>query len=357
MPAITARLGAFEARVIRLPYAVTALLITLLAIIKQGLTYVQMFEDRFFIETPEALRFPDVIFARSLLVTRLLGIEDRRSYQVLSVVAALAVLALTAWLLSRRLSKGPALMAFAGIALGQIGLMILGQFGREETWLMLGAALLMLSGKQTWPAWLLGSILMSLANPGQAFIAAFLVLLLATTPHFRVFLKRTLWAVSITGTWLVVVYVQQTENQINAVGTYWLTGVNGFLLSGPLRLYSIYGALWLGIVALVLSAHKRSLIIYLVALIVFPFIFILLTSDGTRVGVGVSVLMVFALLLVGAPLLAAWFEQRIGPYPLVSVVLALLVLPTINIYEFNVVLPWDWLKYQVGDWVISALTE
>lgn len=354
MHAIIRVLGAIEARIALLPYGLTAAALVLLAIVKQGIAYVQMFDDRFFTETPPALELPDLLFARSLLVTRAFNIQDPRTFQVLSIVAVFVVLGVAAWLLSRRLPKGPALIAFAAICLGQIGLMLLGQFGREDTWLILGAVVLMVSGARSWPAWVAGSAIMSLANPGQAFIAVLLLLMLAITPRFRSFLLRAFVALSITATWMLAVYALQSGNQVDSIGTYWLTGINGFLVSGPLRAYSIYGILWLGVIALLFASRRGSLAVYVIVLVVAPLLLVLLTGDGTRVGVGVTLLMVLALVITGAPSLEQWFDQHIGSFAVTALVLILLVSPTVNIYEFDAVMPWEWMKYRLGEWALAT---
>lgn len=357
MSEVARRLGAIEARIERWPFVITAAAIIVLSIIKHGFTYVQMFEDRFFTETPAALEYPDIIFARSLFLTRVFNLDDRLSYQVFSALASVAVLVVTSWLLHRRLPKKAALVAFAAICLGQVGLMSIGQFGREDTWLILGAALLILSGKRSWVAWIAGSVVMALANPGQAVVGTLLMLAIATTPRFKAFRKRVAMATGITSVWMLLVYLQQSGNQVDAFGTFWLTGVNGFLVNGPLRAYSIYGILWLGVLGLILASRRASAAVYLGALIAAPILIVLLTGDGTRVGVGVTVVMVLSLLVIGSEPLLRWFTQRIGPFALTSAILVLFIAPTLNIYEFDLVMPWEWMKYAVGDWIVLSPTD
>lgn len=357
MSEVARRLTVIDARVRQLPSAMLALFIIILASIKHGFTYVQMFEDRFFTETPDALRFPGLVLSRSLLLTRMFNLESRIAYQIFSVLGSLAVLAVIAWLLLRRLPKDAAVVAFAAICLGQIGLMCIGQFGREDTWLILGAALLMLSGARSWQVWIVGACLMGLSNPGQALVATLLMMVMTRNTRFKCFRVRSAIALGTTSVWMAAVYLVQEGNQVDALDAYWLTGVNGFLVSGPLRLYSIYGILWLGVLALALASRGRELFVYLFALIAAPVTIVILTGDGTRVGVGVSSLMVLALVVKGVESLQGWFHQRIGSYALTAGVLLLFIAPSVNVYEFQVVLPWEWMKYQFGDLVVSATDE
>ena len=357
MSEIDRRLAIFETRMARLPWAASALLLLCLALAKQGLTYVQMFEDRYFTETPAALELPHLLLSRSLLVTRIFHIETRLSYAFFSFVLCALTLLTIAWLLRRRLPKMPALTAFAAIALGQIGLMTFGQFGRADTWFILGAALLMLSGNNSWPVWVVGSLIMSLANPGQSLMAVLLFCPLLFTLRFRIFRPRIFTAAAIATLWMVIVLTQQTGNQVTSFGAYWSTGVNGFLISGPLRIYSIYGILWLGVIGLLLSARGRLLAIYLASLVVAPIAIVIVTGDGTRVGVGVSLLSLLALIIVGAPVVNSWFQQRLGPYHFTGLLLLLVVAPTLNLYEFDAVMPWEWVKFSLGDWFITLISR
>lgn len=344
------RLVAVESRLDRRSGTVLVAVIVALALVKHGPRMLMSFgDDQLGGEYPEG-QFPLVLFGRWLLVARLLQVPNRLVFEILTFCVTVGILCLIAILLFRRLPRTPALVAFAAVALAQLGLVLVSQFGHADQFVILGAALLVLSGDRSWAVWTLGALLIALGNPGQSVVAAAALLLMSFVKGFAEYRIRSVIALGIGLSWLVADTLVTQANQADAIDDWLGPSLFASLVSGPLRIYGMYGALWILVIVFALGASRKQAMLIALSMVVMPLVFVLITGDGTRVGVGTTSLVLLALIVKAAAPVVTWIEQSLGAFPLVLVVVTLTVIPSMNIAGLDLVLPWDWTQHEIRFW-------
>ena len=344
------RFQRFEKYLDKRSFAFLSGVVILLAFVKHGPRMYMTFGDSLLeVDGPET-EFPTIIFGRWLLFARLLQIPNRLVFEIFTFLVSVAVLSFIAYLLYRSLPRPSSIVAFMAIALGQIGLVLTSQFGSADQFLLLGAALLMLTRNNAWALWVLGSVLLAIGNPGQAVVASISLLLLSQVATFRTYRARSILALAVSSLWFALDTVLTQANQADAIDDRFGESLFVSVVAGPFRMYSMYGALWFLVLLVILSSSRRNLSWLIMALILVPFAFVLSTTDGTRVGVGATSLVILALIMKLTQPIVTWVQQNIG-FPSGLALVVLLVVPSVNLLGLDVVLPWDWVQHEIRFWI------
>ena len=273
---------------------------------------------------------------------------------LISLSFALTIVFITTigWLLVRRLSNGQALVVFSLILLGPWGTsLIAGAFALDGLFVV-GATLIIFGWDAGWQLRVPGLAILIYANPGQALVGGLCLLGLSLIPLFHAFQMRA-GLVSLGGLGLLV--LERTfgaqASQAGAFGDLLSSSVNSSLYTLPLRVLTLYGLFWVVILGLLISLPRVQVAIGFLALVMVPTIVVVSTLDGTRVGVGVTILVVLAItsaLIASRPdLLAA---GKGAPPVVISL---LLVTPVPVVWMGAVEVPYLFIADQVGA-LISA---
>lgn len=344
------RLERFESFLERRSFPLLVTVLIVLSFIKHGPRMYMTFGDSLLNADGPETEFPTIAFGRWLLIARLLHIPNRLAFEVLTLFVSMAILALIAYLLHKSLPRPSSVVAFTAIALGQIGLVLTSQFGSADQFLLLGATLLALTGRNNWALWVVGAIFLAVGNPGQALVASISLFLLSQIATFRVYRARSMLTIAFSLVWLALDTLLTQANQADAIDAGLTTSLFVSLVAGPFRIYSMYGALWFLVIAVILSSSRRSIVWLSIALVALPFAFVLSTTDGMRVGVGATSLVLLALIRETTTPITDWIQRTIGA-PMGLSLLILLVVPSLNLLGLDVVLPWDWVQHEIRFWI------
>ena len=308
------------------------------------------FGDSLLAEDGPETEFPTILFSRWLLLARIMQIPNRLVFEIFTFLVSIAILSIVAYLIHRALPRPASVVAFVAVALGQIGLVLTSQFGSADQLLLLGAALVILTGNRAWVLWGLGAVLLAIGNPGQAVVASLSLILLTMVSTFRLYRARAFLALAVSAVWFTLDTVLTRANQADALDDGFMDSLYVSVVAGPLRLYGMYGALWLLVIFVLLGRSRRDIPWLTLSLILVPFAFVLSTTDGTRVGVGASSLVLLALLMQTTKPAVTWWRENVG-FPTTLAIIALLVIPSVNLLGLDVVLPWDWIQHEVRFWI------
>ena len=290
----------------------------------------------------------------SLFVSVALGIKTRVILEIFSLGVTISILGAACYLLRRRLGDSAARVAALLLVVGPIGAMMLRHFGRYDMYFFAGAIFLALSWRKPWPIAVVASLVMALGNPGQAVATSVSLLLLSLTLHFRPWSRVAVIGVAVGSLWLIAATaigrVYEAESQLDALPLYAAKSVGFFLTSLPLVVFSVYGISWILIAYLFLISRRRDWLYLTVAFLLFPFGWMALTLDGTRVGVGVSALPIVAAIASVAPQWVGWMKRINWNLTFGALILLVLLVPALEVNWGQVRIPWEWSINEIGFW-------
>ena len=326
MDRASTRLARTETVISRIPFSVFVVLLILTSLIKHGVR----------LESPFDFRVPQPPNLVTWLGSPYVFVVDLTQGNSLlfhgtAFVMSVAILVLASVLLRRRLGSDTARVSITLVILGPIGLSLIHQVARDDSWLILGVVVLMLTSFRSWPLWVLGAALMSAGNPAQAAVGAATLLALSFVGPFCRFRARALVAMVVSTGWLILSSTLESSNQLTAFSALLWDSMVASLTEGLLRFYSIYGALWLLIFLVLLNLRSRELPLAVIALVAFPLGITLLTLDGWRVGVAITAPMLFAVLLTFLPKFVEMFRTRVGPWPLTAALAIMFIIPSLSV--------------------------
>lgn len=284
----------------RIPYWLFALICVIAVTLKAGVA-AQVGEVR---QAVESFPIPNAGLNGLSLgmrgLARLTGAYEAGSFFVLGLAltcVAFAFLALTA-----RVSGGSYRLKAALLILGPLGVLLLGNIGRHDALLVIGAAIIIMGHRQVlWSV--LGTLVMVAANPEQTPIAAMAMVALTMTDRFRS-LRRTAviaLATSTLAAGLLYVWSLTTPGgttRADYIGFYFHPSLGNFIINAPLVIYSALGVLWLLWLGAVLWSSWRDRLFLMIAVSI-PLIATAVTLDQTRVAVCVSSLVALCLAVHG----------------------------------------------------------
>jgi hypothetical protein len=337
------RLSRFDGWLLKQPWMLLVVAIVLISLLKHGPRFLSGFSS-------DALNLPGftgqngpVIFEHTLAFARLVGVTHVGTWTGLSFILLVGMQLTMGVVLFRRFQKRDALVIFGIIVIGQLGLMMTNQFGREDMFLIFGSFVVVFARRKSWLVWSLGSALMVLSNSGQALFAAVSLGLLSIYGPFSQFRVRTATLFGMAALWLVLEQIFAPGNtQVDLFSVLLRDSLNASLYTVTLRVASIFGAAWILVLLFLMSARGLLLVIAIFTFVIMPVTMTLVTLDGTRVGVGMTALILMALLRVGIPPALKGLQEANVPVVTLTLV-AFLVFPTINVFFYSIEVPWTWL--------------
>lgn len=278
--------------------------------------------------------------------------ESPTVYVAVAVTLTLVTMVVISVAVHRGVPSATARLAVLVLATGSIGTVLIGNIGRNDVFVILGASLLGLLGAR-WIWALTGTALMSLGNPEQAALAVLVYLMCCAAPVLRHRVRPAYAALALA---VVVVIgisgwaaVEGASSRMGYLGEYLGNSLYHFGRDWPLSLYAVYGVLWLVIGFAVARVSGWPRISMALALILLPLLATATTLDQTRVFVGVSAAATFAVVHdFGSGLADAL--RKAGIPVLGAVFVACLLLPSIEIDYHGTVRP-------TYEWVFQLLVD
>ena len=351
---LTARLDRLERAVERIPGYLWFVLALVLLLVKSGLYFGHNFPAA---ALSDGSKRPDgwsILLDPSLAAAVALRITTRPLYEVFALALSIAVLALIAYLVYRAVPGIDGRLVFLVIAVGPIGALLFRHFGRYDTYLVLGAAIVALAYRSRW--WVIGSgaVIMAVGNAGQALATSIALAALTMVPDFRAWRKSAAIALSVSLVWFgiatAIADAYSVPSQLDWLPLLAGESVGYFFSTLPLLAYSALGFTWLLVAASLLMIERRWWPWLIISMVVIPMVFMAITVDGTRVGVGVSLLPAFAVLLVVLPRLLAYVRSLGFPGPVTVIAIVAFVMPNPWIGYGELRPAWEWAIHEVHFW-------
>lgn len=290
----------------------------------------------------------------SLLAAIGLRITTRPLYELFSLGLSVAIFVVIAWLLRRNWGYTDGRWIFTLIALGPIGALLFRHFGRYDAYLVLGAAIVVLAAKSRLWVVILGAALMSLGNAGQAIATSLALLILTFTSLFHGYRKVALTATIVSLIWLVAATSigdrYGVASQLDYLPELAGQSMGYFFTTFPLIAYSVYGVGWLCVVGAFLLVRKRSWVFLTGGFLFLPMTFMAITTDGTRVGVGVALLPLLAAAVVFVPRLRSALSNRGMPGAFTLLVILAVIAPNPWLGYGELRAPYEWGIAEVEFW-------
>lgn len=335
----------------RVPLWTYGLLLAVAMVFRSGLYFLPHTN----LEEPDGLQgvpWPDALGNAWLTLLKLLDVRERLHYEVLGLLSLAAAIALIVWA-AGRYQRATSKWILILILLGPMGAVLTG-FGRPDVFLVVGAVLFALGGERRVGTVIVGSVLIVVGNRMQSVALAIGLLLVVVAPQFRSWWRAafTLLAVSVAGIVSEEVLASQTgrATQSGMFMENLRSSLEGFAVTTPYAIYSLYGIGWLVVIAALIALGWRSALPVAIALIGLPLAAMATTLDGMRVGVGVSALpfLVVALWLVRQ--MSDSLDQTTLQRALPAFLLVALVMPALNVGGGGVPAPWTYLWFSVEFW-------
>lgn len=351
---LRSRLERLDARINGAPFGIFVVVLAAVAALKSGLYFGHNFPSEALVDESVRPQGATVLLDVSLATALALGLDSRPKYEIFALGLAMFAMLTAAVLLAKNLPGGTARVATAFVLLGPIGAMILRHFGRYDTYFLIGAVVLALGWKGRWWILLPAGALMAAGNPGQGLSASFALLALTLVPAFRHWRRAAAAGIAMSTVWLIIVTSigerYGIDGQLRTLPNSALQSLMFFLETFPLISYSVYGSSWLVVGFLFFQAKRRHLVWLLVAFLIIPFGWMAITWDGTRVGVGVSAMVILAGLVVVVPRWLAWAQTRDIPGAVAGLVLVAFLFPTMEVSWGEVRVPWQWIVEEIAFW-------
>lgn len=338
----------------RVPDWVWFVVTVILVAIKSGLYFGHNFRSEALWDESFRPEGWSLLLDPSLLTALGLGITTRPLFELFSLGLSLAIFGVIAWLLRRNWGAKDARWIFTLIALGPIGALLFRHFGRYDAYLVLGAAIVVLSTRSRRWVVILGAAVMSLGNAGQATATSLALLILTFTDLFHGYRKTALTATIVSLTWLAAATAigdkYGVASQLDYLPQLASQSMGYFFITFPLITYSVYGVGWLCVVGAFLLVRKRSWVFLAVGFLLLPMTFMAITTDGTRVGVGVALLPLLAAAVVCVPRLRSWLATRGMPGTLTMFVILAVIAPNPWLGYGELRAPYEWGIAEVQFW-------
>ncbi len=232
------------------------------------------------------------------LIAWILRTESVTAYLVISIVLVAITMVVMPWALRRRMSSLDARAAILLVTSGSIGTILLGNIGRTDVLVLLGAALVGILGSRF--RWTISGILiMLLGNPEQALVSSVIYCICCFTPKLRSRIRPALAGllVAMAGTAVITVWTQVygASGRVDYLGQFLGNSFYHFGRSWPLSLYAAYGVLWVVITFAIWTNVRWHRFLLISTGVLIPICVTAITLDQTRVFVGVSAATAFAL--------------------------------------------------------------
>lgn len=283
----------------------------------------------------------------------ILRIESGLGYQAVAALLVLLTMTIVTLVLRRNLTGDESKVALMLIAAGSLGTVMLGNIGRPDVFVIAGASLLGIAGARGARVAAGGALIMVLGNPEQAALACTGYLMCCLLLPWRPRLRGAVVAAALSASAAIFVALwaraEGVSSRVDYLDDFLGNSIYHFFHHWPLSLYAAYGALWIVVISAFLRcASTRDRAVLAVATIAIPGLVTAVTLDQTRVFVGVSSVVAFALVVACTPYLTTWM-RRLGLPPLTATALACLLLPSLEVtYSGTLRLAYEWVFAMVG---------
>ena len=352
--ALGRRISAFGSSMSGLHFLLFSVVLISVAAVKAGMYFGHNFRSEALSDSsfrPEGLA---LLLDVSLAVGVALGIKTRVLFEIFSLGLTLLILGAMCYLLRSRLGDRPARVAALFLVVGPIGAMMFRHFGRYDMFFFIGVIFLVFSWRKPWPIAVIASLIMAVGNPGQAVATSISLLVLTASVRFRPWRRISVIGVVVSAVWLIAATAignaYGAESQLGALPLYATKSLGFFLTSLPLAAFSVYGISWILVAYLFLSSRRRDWLYLSVSFLLFPFGWMALTLDGTRVGVGVSALPVIAATASIAPQWVRWMKRVDWNLTFGVLILLVVLVPVFEVSWGEVRIPWEWSINELAFW-------
>jgi hypothetical protein len=318
----------------RFPLWLFVAAITLASVFKGGISFTPLGTD-------ELQAFPTPPNNWSALsygmrsVVFITGQDGDLAFGIVGFFAVIMSLALLTYFAYRKFEPVVARVFLALIVVGPIGMALMNRIGRNDVFVILGAAIIAFYGKRIVP-FLIGLFIMILGNPEQTVVAFFVLFILSMIPTLRSW-RRTAglgFVVALAVFVPLSMYARASgvKSRVEFLPEYLSNSFYAFAANLPLSIFAAYGAVWLVIGWVFLQISGRSRFWLVVGLGAAPAFVAMITVDQTRVIVGVTTLAVLVILHEYLPKIKNQLDV-IGFNPILGVTVAVvLFLPIIDIW-------------------------
>jgi hypothetical protein len=320
----------------------------LLALFRDGVTVIDVptpLRETF--PTPQPVLHGDAYGLRTLAWA--LGADQPGTYVNLSLAVLAVVVVLLVWSSRDLRDAQKRKVVLLLIVSGPIVATLLNQLGTNDVFVVLGGLIIARWGTSIGLA-MLGSLVMSFGNPGQAFTATLAVVLLSLVSRFRGFRWPSVLACSQALILLVIIGYWSAANGVKSQAAYLPELISpslyAYLGNLPLSLYAGFGVVWVVVAYAVVVSRTSDRIPLILAAFVVPTVATLATLDQTRVFVGISTAVVVILVRSYVPEMMDKLKA-FGVKSILSWSLGLALLCPIVLIDFKArpQLPYEWLLY------------
>jgi len=194
-------------------------------------------------------------------------------------------------------------LLFVSIFLGPIVIVLLGNIGRNDVFLLTGSVLVALSlpigntghvvpSKRAGGISFFGIFLMLIGNPEQSVVAFLLLLLISFSSNFRSIRNCAAFglAISLTTCALLTIWASafSVGSRFGLVDDFYRQSIQNFLTNFSLVIFSGYGFIWIAVILVILWSKMRDLPWVVLSTVMVPVVVVGLTADQTRVWVGIT---------------------------------------------------------------------
>lgn len=327
------------------PYWIIAVVAWLLVALKAGVVLVEPS-----VSSLESFPYPEDRLTGTSYGLRVMAwavqTESSDAYALIALMLVVVAMIVIPWTLSRRLSSVDASVAVLLLACGSIGTVLLGNVGRSDVLVILGAALIGILG-QSWRWAAFGALLMLLGNPEQGVVGIIAYLLCCADPRLRERRRPALVALVIAVSGLGAVTLAARANggssRFAYLQEYLGNALYHFGHNWPLSIYAAYGVLWIIICFALLTGYGWSRWLVFAGAVALPMLATALTLDQTRVFVGVSAAAAFALVTETVPTLVGALTRLRAPVLVLTLALAVMM-PSLEIdFHGTVRATYEWI--------------
>lgn len=346
-----------EKSLLRVPVLALGLLAGLVAFVKSGLDFTQVYIWPLDSWPDPAPVYPPLTYGFRL-IAKLLGIESQTGYYVISLAVIGFVLLAIPMILARHQTAADGRWIVIVLMSGPMIWILAGGIGRTDPFIILAGVILGVLGRSL--AWsLLAATLAILGNPEQAVVMSGCLLLVTAIPALRDRAKGALTAlITALVAWLGLTLWSWSlgiPSRPDYFTTLWQQSLVTFFVQIPLELYAGFGIAAMVIVWALMDQHGIRLIAAVLGAVAIPVAITALTLDQSRVLVCCSSAAVVALVYSYGPSLRSRLASVLN-FPLAVTFALALALPAIELAATKVRTPWEAVYPFVQAYLVSRLS-
>jgi len=336
-------LRVIESALIRIPAFPFALMISAVGVLKSGVLVLGEIPVWNPSSWPHPADFYPFMSYGYRTVGKVLGSTSQEDYLWIAVAAAVTTAIVSAWCLATSLPRRTASWAALLLLAGPWTWTLAGGIGRVDPLVVCGCVILGTKGRRVGWA-LLGGLLAASGHPELSVLATGALLLVTLSPDLKAWRVPTaITFVAVTTVWVSLRAVSLGDSQQTRDGIfsqYWRKGIATFFVHLPVEVYAGFGLGLILVVWAIFACTGWARVCVCLGSFVVPVMFTALTADQTRVMVLSSVAVLSALVVRYAQEIMNQLG-RVTTSPLALTLIAVLILPAIEIQFDHVRSPWE----------------